>query len=258
MTGILKLSSIRDVEPPEEDPAHEWESQLENARKIAEVISTPLQRAINAWNRRMAQGKPLVGKERGDLDDRIEDETWLLHHHGYSVLSTIYPGGHKSASVNLRPGDSRPPAFGYDVYSHEDLPFSHKPPTPYPATGGERPGEFEQARCHADRIGGVVLEWRRWTPGDEGGDHLRCVYLSSAIMPKSAYEAFMEMYDDGTVISRFMALFKHMLRREHREVDAVVDREPQHYQHLGEIAYYLGEVRSWKADRDWRLAQGKI
>jgi hypothetical protein len=66
------------------------------------------------------------------------------------------------------------------------------------------------------------------------------------------------MYDEGTVISRFIPVFTRMLKREHRAVEAIADRKPTHYQGLGEIAFYLAEVRSWKADRDWSLAQGKI
>lgn len=258
MTGILKLSKLRDIDPPEEDPAYEWEIQMENARRTAEEMGVPLQGAIDAWNRRITASEPLVGKERGDLDDRIEDEIWLLHHHGYSVFRSTGPDHHQSAYVSLRPGAIRSAAFGYTVYSLDDLTFDRNSPTPYPATGGEQPGKFEQARNHADDIGGVVLEWRDWSPQEDEVERLRCVYLSPAITPASAYEAFMEMYDDGTVISRFMAVFKRMLLREHRAVDAIANRQPWHYQRLGEIAYYLGEVRSWKADRDWRLAQGKI
>jgi hypothetical protein len=68
----------------------------------------------------------------------------------------------------------------------------------------------------------------------------------------------MQQYDDGYVITRFLAVFEHMRKREHRNVEAIVKRKPADYLRLGEIAFYLDEVRSWKAERDWLLDQGKI
>lgn len=258
MTSTLQLARLRDIAPPQWDPADEWEAQMENAHEIAATMAVPLQRAMDAWNTRITESEPLVGKEKGDLNDRIEDEIWLLHRHGYSVLRTSGPNHRQSAHVSVQPGAVRSAAFEYRVYSLNDLADPWKASAPYPTTGGEHPGAFEQARDHADAVCGVVLEWRRWSPDDDVSDRLRCVYLSPAITPKNAYEAFMEMSDDGTVISRFIPVFERMLLREHRAVEAISDRDLRHYQALGEIAFCLGEVRSWKADRDWLLAQGKI
>lgn len=261
MAGKLNLSKLRDTSIADYDPAHEWQVQQAKADALvlAQKMGAPLQRAMDAWNRRLADNEALVGKERGDLKDRIEDEFWLLQHHGYSVFRSSGPYYRESAHVSVRPGAIRSPAFGYEVYSLDDLvaPIM-SPPARYPATGGEEPGEFEQARAHADAVGGVVLERRFWDPKNDKGDNLRCVYLSPVITPESAYEAFMRMYHDGIVIACFLPVFERMLRREHRAVEAIADRKPRHYRCLGEIAFCLGEVRSWKADRDWYLAQGKI
>lgn len=259
MAGRLQLSKLRDTSIADHDPAEDWAVQQEEALRLAQTMGAPLQRAIEAWNRRIAASGPLVGKEQGDLKDRIEDELWLLQHHGYSVFRSSGPYYRESADVSVRPGAIRSPAFGYEVYSLDDLVVPiMSPPARYPATGGEEQGEFEQARAHADAVGGVVLERRFWDPENDAGDNLRCVYLSPVITPERAYAAFMRMYDDGTVIARFLPVFERMLRREHRAVEAIADRKPRHYRCLGEIAFCLGEVRSWKADRDWYLAQGKI
>ncbi|MFU0507375.1 hypothetical protein [Pseudaminobacter sp. NGMCC 1.201702] len=258
MVGRLDLSKLRDTSTADYDPAYEWQIREENALKLAEAMGAPLQRAIDAWNRRLAEREPLLGAEEGDLNDRIEDEVWLLRHHGYRVSRTIGPYRRQSADVSVRPGEDLSPAFGYEVYSLDDLTHYKETPTRYPATGGQQPGEFEQARDHADAIGGVVLKQRFWNVESHGADRLRCVHVSPTITPVDAYEAFMRMYDDGIVIARFIPVFERMLQREHRAVEAIADREPDHYRLLGEIAFYLGEVRSWKADRDWYVAQGKI
>mgnify|MGYP001038509139 CR=1 FL=1 len=259
MIGKLDFSKLRRPDNFEGSLEYDRAVQKQHARSLAEVMSAPLQRAVDTWNRRVTEGPPLLGTEEGDLNDRIEDETWLLHYHGYSVLSSTGPYRRRSAYVSMSSVDDiLTPAYGYEVFSLADLGRPEKHAIRYPATGGEQPGEFELARDHADAIGGVVLERRYWNPQRGGGETLECIYLASAVTPKNAYGTFMQMYDDGYVISRFIPVFERMLKREHRAVDAVADKKPEHFQRLGEISFYLTEVRSWKADRDWLLAQGKI
>lgn len=258
MIGKLDFSKLRRPENFEEDLEYGRAVQKQHAQCLTGVMGAPLQRAVDAWNRRVAEGAPLLGTEEGDLNDRIEDETWLLRYHGYSVFSSTGPHRRRSAGIGSPPDDILAPAYGYEVFSLADLGRPEKHAIRYPATGGEQPGEFELARDHADAVGGVVLERRYWDSQRDITGTLECVYLSPAVTPKNAYDTFMRMYDDGHVISRFIPVFERMSKREHRAVDAIADRKLEHFQRLGEISFYLAEVRSWKADRDWLLAQGKI
>lgn len=258
MAGKLDFSKLRRPNDFDADVEFDWDSQEQYAQCLAKVMGAPLQRAVDNWNRRVAEGTPFLASEEGDLNDRIEGETWLLHYHGYSVLSSTGPYRRRSACVSMSSVDDiLAPAYGYEVYSLDDLARPEKVAIHYPATGGEQPGEFELARDRANAIGGVVLERRYWNPENNDTGALECAYQSPVITPKIAYEAFMRYHEDGYVISRFIPVFEQMSKREHRAVDAITDRKPEHYQRLGEIAYYLAEVRSWKAYRDSRVALGK-
>ncbi|MER8573365.1 hypothetical protein NKG99_14350 [Mesorhizobium sp. M1409] len=253
MAGRLDLSKLRDTGTLEWDPTIEWDYRKEELL-LAEAMGGPLQIAVDNWNRRFGECIPPTGAEECDLDKRIEDEVWLLHHHGYGAMQSLGPGRHRSASVYWH-GEPLPAEFCYEVYSLDDLCHAARPAAQYHATGGREPGEYERARDHAESIGGVVLQ--RCFVWVEDGEPVHCMYFSENITPKRAYDAFMQMYDDGTVIARFIPLFKRMMRREHRNVEATADRTLEHYQRLGEISFYLTEVREWKAARDSRVALGK-
>lgn len=242
-----------------------WEVDL-----IEDIMSAPLMRAIDDWNRRLCEGHFPPGAERGYLDDRIEEEAWLLRSHGYSPGVTYGPYDRRGARVSAS-DDIRPAKFAYDVYSLDELgsPRPRVSPRTFPATGGRQPGEFERARDLAEALGGaIILQRIRWDKEEEYDafgfeiekrpEHDRCVYASDKMTPAAAYEKFMQQYDDGSVITRFLAVFEHMRWREHGNVKTVTERKLADYQRLGEIAFYLSEVRAWKADRDERVEQGKI
>ncbi|TPK78231.1 hypothetical protein [Mesorhizobium sp. B2-4-17] len=268
MTGNLDLSKLKPSSARDESEGDAWAMPAWEEDRIKDVMSAPLMRAIDAWNKRASERPFPPGAERGDLDDRIEEEAWLLCSHGYSVLLSY--GCDRSYGSIYASDDIRPAKFAYDVYSLEELgsPWPRTSPRRFPATGGRQPGEFERARDLAEAQGGVVV-LERIRPRDreydiygseieERPEHDPCVYVSGKLTPTAAYETFMRQYDDGFVIRRFLAVFEHMRKREHRNVEAITERRPADYHRLGEIAFYLGEVRSWKADRDWLLAQGKI
>ncbi|MER8571364.1 hypothetical protein NKG99_07160 [Mesorhizobium sp. M1409] len=259
MADRLDLSKLRNIDVRDWEAACEREAAEEYAHRLAQAMSAPLMRAIDNWNRRFSEGITPSSAEEDDLDDRIRDEDFLLYAHGCSVMSSYGPFKRRSASVSWRTVDIVPAHFGYEVFSLDDLAL----PQPgsvirYAATGGGIPGEFELARDHAESLGGVVL--RRCLSYLCSDDHtlLKCVHVSERITPQRAYDAFMRMYDDGWVIDRFLAVFERLRNREHRNMEARADRRPEHYQNLGEIAFYLAEVRSWRDDRDCLLAQGKI
>jgi hypothetical protein len=161
MAGKLDFSKLRRPSDFDADAAYARYIQEQNALSLTSTISAPLQRAVDNWNRRVAQDTPFLGIEEGDLNDRIEDEIWLLRYHGYSVFTSFGPYRRQSANVSASPSDDiRAPAYGYEVFSLADLGRPEKHAIRYPATGGEQPGEFELARDHADAVGGVVLERR--------------------------------------------------------------------------------------------------
>jgi hypothetical protein len=253
------------VEKQEEEA---WTVPPDEKDELLAMMSAPLLRAIDAWTRRISEGLLPPGAEREDLEDRISEEAWLLSCHGYRAWVSYGPYDHRGASFYMSSA-ILPPRFAYDVYSLDDLadPGPLAPTRTFPATGGRQPGEFDKARDLADELGGaVILKRTRWIREYDADDvesgecdgHDRCVYVSDKMTPAAAYEAFMQQYDDGFVISRFLAVFEHMRKREHRNVEAITERKPADHQRLGEIAFYLDEVRSWKADRDWLLDQGKI
>lgn len=245
-----------------------WTVLPNEREQLLTMMSAPLMRAIDAWTSRISEGPLPPGAEREGLEDRIKEEAWLLSSHGYGADVAYGPYDRCRASFYLN-NEILPARFVYDVYSLDDLagPSPLASGRTFPATGGRQPGEFDHARELADALGGaVILRRTRWIQeynangfeieDDEGHD--RCVYVSGKLTPAAAYEAFMQQYDDGYVIARFLAVFEHMRKREHCSVEAIAERKPADYQHLGEIAFYLDEVRSWKADRDALLEQGKI
>jgi len=250
--GLCKLSKLNDISRLDLD----FEEKRNQA--LVEVMGAPLARAVENWNRRFAEEIIPFGAEKGDLDDRIEDESWLLHRHGYSVSSSYGPHNRRSASVEGGHRDIEQAGYYYQVYSLDDLATPGHVPRQYGATGGRKPGQFEEARELADTVNGVVLERAVYRIELEDEERrARCVYLSARITPKAAYEAFMTQYDDGEVISRFLPVFERMQTRQHRNVEAYPSA-PAQLQCLGEIAFYLAEVRSWKADRDYRVLRGKV
>lgn len=273
MTYDLDLDEIPFGLPPVDGPAicegedEVWAVAPGEAEQLVEIMRAPLTRAINAWTNRINE-EPLPSvAERGDLDDRIEEEAWLLRIHGYGAMTTRGQD-YRHASVHVS-DVILPPRYAYDVYSLDDLaePSMRTSRRTFPATGGRQPGEFEQARDLAEVLGGaVILKQIRWYEQfdingfeiEERPKYDECVYASDKITPTAAYEAFMQQYEDGYVIDRFLAVFEHMKRREHRNIEAITERKPAGYQRLGEIAFHLGEVRAWRAYRDSRVARGKI
>ncbi|GAA2884345.1 hypothetical protein GGQ99_005126 [Aminobacter niigataensis] len=244
-----------------------WSIPTGEKDRLEQVMSAPLMRALDAWNNRIIEGPLPQGTERGDLDDRIEEEIWLLYIHGYSAL-TSRSDDRRSGCV-CAPGVVLPARYAYDVYSLDELgiPQRTRSVRTFPATGGFQPGEFERARDLAEALGGAVIRKQiRWDKEydvngfeiHERPEYDRCVFISDKMTPVAAYETFMQQYDDGVVIRKFHAVFEHMRMREHRNVEAITERKQADFQRLGEISFYLGEVRSWKADRDSLLAQGKI
>lgn len=88
--------------------------------QLIELMSAPLTRALDAWNHRVSEGPLPAGVERGDLDDRVEEEIWLLGIHGYGPMASSGPYGRRSGRV--RASDTiRAARFAYDVYSLEEL-----------------------------------------------------------------------------------------------------------------------------------------
>lgn len=273
MTYALDLDEIPFGPPPVDGPAicesvdEVWTVAPGEREQLVEIMSAPLRRAVDAWTNRINEQPFPSAAERGDLGVRIEEEAWLLQIHGYGAMMTR---GQDCRHASVYVSDVIfPPRYAYDVHSLDDLaePDIRTSRRTFPATGGRQPGEFEQARDLAETLGGaVILKQIRWYEQfdingfeiEERPKYDECVYASDKITPTAAYEAFMRQYEDGYVINRFLAVFEHMKRREHRNIEAITAREPAGYQRLGEIAFHLGEVRDWRAYRDSRVARGKI
>lgn len=252
----------------EEGEDEAWAVLPDAKERLKEVMSAPLLRAIDAWNNRIDKGPLPPGREQEELDDRIREEIWLLRIHGYSGSAHIQPDGRHEAENVYTGGVILPAKYGYCVCSLEDLSDPHRPWSlhTFPATGGFQPGEFERARDVAEALGGIVMRnrIRRFKEYDANNfyvdrfpGHDECVFVSEKLTPVAAYETFIQRYRDNIVFSKFLAVFEHMRLREHRNAEAINERKLTDYQRLGEIAFYLSEMRSWKADQDWLISQDK-